>query len=348
MRIAELGVSVPQNYYGAVVWNEVDMLFQNNALFNRRLRWNLAHHDLQREYPHYCVDAAIAGDMQGLGNVLNAYTTELGGENTMGLLNRQIPVDGIECTCEEINIIPQQAGDGRAWARAVMEATRQHGSYNEHIRVKYPRFNSRADEDVWLNCVRNYFNLARMVDRRPRLLDILYILAREGGPLSINSAESPAIAMIDLILKPFLHAGLSGVPRLTYSSLCGPVDSSTFLIDHIWAHDAGTIGGRTAVFMMLLVRTIVTTSVLRDKLAYISDFPPDHQWKKMIRWLLNRDMLRPYAGVFLARAVSDDRLQDVARYMLQKHAEQLGAPERKRLDEVANRTVMAVRPYPWV
>lgn len=344
LRIAECGISVPQSYYETVVWHDVGTLFRNNTLFNERLRWCLAHNDAQREYPHFCVDAATAGDFDALANVMNAYTAELGLEATMELLTRQLPVDEIEYTGGDVGVVSrqehmEQTGGERAWSRLVMEATRGNGTFNDHIQVNYPRFNSRADADVWLNCIRNYFSLSKTLDRKPRLLDVLCIMAREGGRFSVSSTDpsisSPAFAMIDLILKPFLESPTSGVPRPTYSSLCGPVDSPVALMNCLWAHDAPTTITRAGIFPMLVVRTALTACLYRQHTCfYISGFTAQSQWKKVIDWLLSCEVLRPQTRTFVMRAVELDEMPDVAQYLSEKHAEQFEPSELQRLAAV--------------
>lgn len=322
LQIVDCDMATSPTYKRGLCWYLVSPSFHKDCYFRRLIhhRWSLL--DMRNGIPHFRTHAAISGSVDIFKTVPNVW-------------------DGLDehplfdlLTCTESNIRPQQSmvetiGERAAYHAAVLEATEERGTFNDHINVMSPPFRHRSDAVVYLDCLR--YNHSVNSQLQPGFLDLLLILCHENGPSfpihkSSNPESSPAFTLLNMFLDKFPDKWCFPSDRLksSWKLICGgPIHVSPCVLQRLWDHQSTALKVHPVndlfySFWNYLIENSIpfffNTDIGVNDAAELTSTGP--HLAKALDWLCTNQAIKDVAIACIMRCAIAKRRLDVIEYVL--------------------------------
>lgn len=290
---------------------------RKSRYLRRRLHEHWARLDVQKKFPRFRIQAAIAGSVDIFENTSNIWD---------GLLEHSVPVGKFiynqpDTTASDSDI--ERLGEDDAYNVAVMRSVMRRKEGSESIDVMQPLFACEADKNNYVNCLSEFASGEKGI-KGLYFIEILFILARsyvkpshsEDAPRSAITPP-PAFTIMDMYLKHLSDPSVNRITELQpriWSLLCSANLSSMTLIQHIseYCLEAADRPARDDIIQKCISGLM---SSYDDK-----SFDADSFIIKTIDWLCTEKHLRVHSpAAITARALHTSR-KNLLNYMLRHHS----------------------------
>lgn len=209
--IAEIDINTTHSYDDIVRWNLIDHSLPLGISFKRKVASNLARLDMETGYPRFLLQTIIDGDVDAVDSTSQAWNS----------LNQSLkPVAG-QLSCSEPGITPTEkqialCGYDHAYAAAVLETTERRGTHNDNISLNFPRFKNKAQENIYLDCLRRNMSSGDGRLRGWRIVDALCMLCdRMKTADGDTDKDQNRLVLLDKLVNQFLSSLRAGPVKNT-------------------------------------------------------------------------------------------------------------------------------------